>query len=350
MENEPEIHAAVAAGEAFFGTVDSWLLFRLTGGAVHATDHTNASRTLLFNLRTLDWDRWLLEKWGLGGLRLPAVRPSAFAYAETDFQGLLAKPVPIAALVGDSHAAAFGEGCVVPGMGKATMGTGSSILMNVGPSRVDSTSGMVSTVCWSIPGRLDYALEGIIVSAGATVQWLKENLGLFADSRDTETLAASVPDSGGVHIVPGFSGLGAPWWRMDARGAICGLTFASTRAHVVRAALESIPFQIADILSSMAADSPVPLSELRVDGGITRNAFVMQLLADVLGTPVVNPGLPDISALGAALLAGIGSGVYGGIGQVPGHAQAEMRFIPGPGREKAKRDHAEWRRTIAKLL
>lgn len=350
LDNDPAVGAAVRSGDAWFGTVDSWLLFRLTGGAVHAMDHTNASRTLLFNLETMDWDPWILDRWGLGALRLPTVKPSAFVYAAADFDGVLPHRVPVAAMIGDSHAAAFGEGCVSPGMAKATMGTGSSILMNVGPARVDSKSGMVSTVCWSIPGRLDHALEGIIVSAGATVKWLKDQLGLFAASADTEALAASVPDNGGVHIVPGFSGMGAPWWRMDARAAICGLTLASTREHVVRAALESIPFQIADIISSMAADSPVPLSELRVDGGITTNAFVMQLLADVLGRPVVNPGLQEVSALGAALLAGLGSGMYRGIAQAAATGRTETRYSPGPESRRAREDHAAWRNTVAKVL
>ena len=350
MENDASVRTAVRSGEAWFGTVDSWLLFRFSRGAVHATDHTNASRTLLFNLDTLTWDPWILERWGLGSLRLPEIRPSAFVHAETDFEGVLSRPIPIAAMVGDSHAAAFGEGCVTAGTAKATMGTGSSILMNVGPARIDSTSGMVSTVCWSIPGRLDRALEGIIVSAGATVKWLKDQLGLFVASSDTEALALSVPDNGGVHIVPAFSGMGAPWWRMDARAAICGLTFASTRCHVVRAALESIPFQIADVIASMEADSPVPLAELKVDGGITANAFVMQLLADVLGAPVVNPGLQEVSALGAALLAGLGAGVYRDIEQVFVLDRMQRRFAPGPQSAKAQEAHAEWRKTVAKHL
>ena len=350
LENDPAIAAAVRSGKAWFGTIDSWLLFTLTRGAVHSTDYTNASRTLLFNLDRLEWDPWILEGWGLGDLHLPQVRPSAFAYAQTDFNGLLARPVQVSAVIGDSHAAAFGEGCTAPGMAKATIGTGSSILMNVGSARVDSTSGMVSTICWSVPGRLDHALEGIIVSAGATLTWMRDQMGLFAASSDTEALAVSVADSDGVRVVPAFSGLGAPWWRMDARAAICGLTFASTRAHVVRAALESIPFQVADVLASMESDSPVRLAALRVDGGITENRFVMQLLSDVLGTPVENPGLAEVSALGAALLAGFGAGLYRGIEQAVEQSRFAREFFPGPGSARAREVYAEWKEAVAKLL
>jgi glycerol kinase len=349
IENEPDVRRAVQAG-ARFGTVDSWILHRLTRGAVHATDLTNASRTLLFNLDTLSWDRSLLERWGLASLRLPEIRPSAFAYADSDFEGLLPRPVPVASMIGDSHAAAFGEGCIMPGTAKATLGTGSSILMDVGPRRAAQAGGMVSTICWSTAERVDHALEGIVVSCGATIQWMRDQLGLFAESGDTEAMAQAVSDSGGVHLVPAFSGLGAPWWKAGAKGAICGLTFASTRNHIVRAALESIPFQVADVIEAMSAGGSVPLASLAVDGGISANAFVMQLLADTLGRPVVNPGIGEVSALGAALLAGIGAGCYRGLDEIGALPRRERRFEPGPAAAAAREAHAAWRETVRKIL
>jgi glycerol kinase len=349
MENDPQVHRAVEGG-ARFGTVDSWILYRLTRGFVHATDLTNASRTLLFNLDGLAWDRSLIERWGLSTLRLPEVRPSAYAYADTDFEGLLPRPVPVASMIGDSHAAAFGEGCTAPGKAKATLGTGSSILMDVGPRRAEQAGGMVGTICWSTGDRVDHALEGIVVSCGATIQWLRDSLGLFGASRDTEAMARAVSDNGGVHLVPAFSGLGAPWWKPGAKGAICGLTFASTRNHVVRAALESIPFQVADVIAAMTGGGGVQLASLAVDGGITENAFVMQLLADTLGTSVVNPGMSDVSALGAALLAGLGAGCYRGLDEIEALPRRERRFEPGPGATAARQAHAAWRETVRKIL
>jgi glycerol kinase len=350
LENDSDLRAAVHAGTVRFGTVDTWLLWLLTGGSSYATDHTNASRTLLFNLDTMSWDPWLRARWGLDALVLPAVHPSAFPYGETDFRGILPRPVTVAAMIGDSQSAAFGEGCTVPGTAKATMGTGSSILMDVGASRVDSRAGVVATICWSIPGRIDHALEGIIVSCGATIDWMRDQLGLFQRSEETGTLALSVADNGGVSVVPAFSGMGAPWWRMDARGTICGLTLASTRGHVVRAALESISFQIADIIALMEAETHQPLTELKADGGITRNRFVMQLLADALGVPVVGSSLPEVSARGAALLAGLGAGVYRDVQDLAGLFTAGTRFLPGNGHAKALEDHEEWKREVAKHL
>jgi len=349
MENEPDVRRAVHEG-ARFGTVDSWILYRLTRGFLHATDFTNASRTLLFNLDDLAWDRTLIDRWGLSGLRLPEVHPSAHAYADSDLEGLLRRPVPVAAMIGDSHAAAFGEGCTAPGRAKATLGTGSSILMDVGPRRAKQAGGMVSTICWSTADRVDRALEGIVVSCGATVQWLRDSLGLFAASRDTEAMARAVGDNGGVHLVPAFSGLGAPWWKPGAKGALCGLTFASTRNHVVRAALESIPFQVADVIAAMTATGIFPLASLAADGAITENGFVMQLLADTLGRPVVNPGIGEVSALGAALLAGLGAGCYRGLDEIEALPRRERRYEPGPGAAAAREAHAAWRETVRKVV
>jgi glycerol kinase len=350
VDNDPAVRHAVRSGRARFGTVDSWLLYRLTRGACHATDYTNASRTLLFDIEALGWDPWLLREWGLEALRLPTPRPSSFPYGESDFYGLLARPLPISAVIGDSHAAAFGEGCFSPGTAKATLGTGSSLLMNVGSRRMRTRGRTVSTICWSTADRVDYALEGIVVSAGSTLAWLRDALGLFADARETEAMARAVPDSGGVHLVPGFSGMGAPWWRMDARGAVTGLTFGTTRNHIVRAALESVPYQVADVITAMEADSGVRLAELATDGGITANGFVMQLLADLVGAPVVTMGLEEVSALGAALLAGLGAGIYRDVEELAGLDRPRRVLLPGPGAAAARERHAEWREAVAKAL
>lgn len=349
MENDPAVRRAVESGRARFGTVDAWLLWKLTGGASFATDRTNASRTLLFDLTAAAWDRDLLERWGLAALRMPEVRPSSDSYGETDFQGALPRPIPIAAMIGDSHAAAFGEGCFSSGTAKATMGTGSSILMNVGSRRADSPGGMVSTVCWSMRERTDYALEGIIVSCGSTIQWMRDQLGLFAASRDTEAMARSVADSGGVRVVPAFAGMGAPWWRPAMKAAITGLTFGSTKNHIVRAALESVAFQAADVVESMGRDAGVAVRELAADGGLTANGFVMQLLADLLGVDVVNMGIEEVSALGAAYLAGLETGLYRGLEELSSFDRDEKRFHPGPGRAEAKRCHEEWKQAVRTL-
>lgn len=349
-ENDPEVGRAIHAGAALFGTIDTWLLYRLSEGRSYATDHTNASRTLLFNIDELAWDQQLLSQWDLASLRLPDVHPSSFAFGESDFAGALPRAIPITAMIGDSHAAAVGEGCFSAGAAKATLGTGCSILMNVGPHRTDSRAGMVATPCWSMRGRVDYALEGIIVTCGAAITWLRDSLGLFAESRDTEAMARAVPDSAGVHLVPAFSGMGAPWWRMDLRASISGLTLATTRDHIVRAALESIPYQIADVIASMESDARVRLSELKVDGGITANGFVMQLLADLLGVDVVNVGIEEVSALGAACLAGLEAGIFGGIEDVESLPRKPRRFTAGEGSARARKDHEEWRKTVTRLL
>ncbi|MBP8305048.1 MAG: glycerol kinase GlpK [Phycisphaerae bacterium] len=350
-ENDPRVREAVDAGRALFGTVDTWLLHRLTQGRSFLTDYTNASRTLLFNIDRLEWDRDLLARFRLQGLRLPEARPSAFPYGASDFEGLLPGPVPISAMIGDSHAAAFGEGCYSPGTAKATLGTGCSILLNTGAQRVPSGHGMVSTICWSTADRVDYALEGIIVTCGATIQWLRDGLGLFAESRDTEAMALSVQDARGVVLVPAFSGLGAPHWRMDLKAAILGLTLGCDKNHLVRAALESIPYQIQDVIAAMEQDSGIRLAELRADGGITSNRFVMQFLADLLGTEVVSIGVQDVSALGAAYMAGLQQGVFRGTDHLAQLHADKTAFRPGPpaDRQKAAELHRCWLQAIRQL-
>lgn len=346
LQHDPLIKDAVHNGNAFFGTIDTWLLYRFTNGKVYATDHTNASRTLFFNIHTLAWDPELISAFGLTGIHLPEVRPSAAVYGETDLGGLLHRPLPVTALAGDSHAAAFGEGCYGAGMAKATLGTGCSILMNIGNKPLQSANGMVTTVCWSINGRIDYALEGIIVSCGATLEWIKNELGLFTDSRETATMAAAVASNGGVYLVPSFSGLGSPHWQMERKASLSGMSFGTTKNHIVRAALESIPYQIKDVITAMEKDAGFPLKELMTDGGITSNSFVMQLLADLLGKNVACTAMPDVSALGAALLAGIGAGVYESMDALASLRTHSLGYRPGNAAEAVKA-YKGWQDAIA---
>lgn len=309
-ENDQKTRKAIDAGDAYFGTVDTWLLYRLTNGAAYLTDYTNASRTLFFNLEKLEWDKDLLNKFGLSGLNLPTPKPSATLFGETNFKGQLPFSIPIAGMIGDSHAAAFGEGCFTPGTAKATLGTGCSILMNTGDAKKDSTNGMVTTICWSTDDIVHYALEGVIVTCGATLEWLKNELQLFTDSTQTEAMAKSVTDNGGIYLIPAFSGLGAPYWDMSRKAAITGMTFGTTKSHIVRAALESIPYQIKDVILAMEQDTRISLQQLMVDGGITSNGFVMQFLTDLLNKRVEQIGEPNVSALGAAYIAGLKIGMY----------------------------------------
>jgi len=309
-ENNDNIKKAIEGRKAYFGTIDTWLLFKLTGGKSYFTDYTNASRTLFFNLHTLTWDMELLDTLGLKNLHLPVPMPSSIFFGATDFENLLDSPLPISSMIGDSHAAAFGERCFSPGTAKATMGTGCSILMNIGSTFKASNHGMVTTICWSTRERVDYALEGIIVSCGATIEWVKNELGLFSQSHETEEMAKSVSDNGGVYIIPAFSGLGAPYWQMGRKATISGLTFGSTKNHIVRAALESIPYQIKDVINSIESDTGVELDEIMVNGGVSSNRFVLDFLSNILGKPVNTHDILDISALGAALLAGLEFGVF----------------------------------------
>lgn len=304
------VKTAILAGEAYFGTVDTWLLYKLTNGKSYFTDYTNASRTLFFNLHTLDWDKDLLKKWGLENLNLPQLKPSSADFGESTFEGIFKHPLPISAMIGDSHAAAFGEGCFSAGTAKATMGTGCSILMNIGEKPKNSDNGMLTTVCWSMEGRVDYAFEGAIVSCGSTIEWLKNTMGLFKNSKETEAMATAVKDNNGVYLIPAFSGLGAPHWDMNRKASLSGLTFDCTKHHIVRAALESIPYQIKDVIVAMEQDAKLSLQQLNTDGGITSNGFIMQFLADLLGISVSKIGISDVSALGAAYLAGLKIEIY----------------------------------------
>jgi glycerol kinase len=341
-ENVANVREALNEGKAFFGTIDTWLLFRLSQGRSYLTDFTNASRTMFFNLATLSWDQELLAVFGLDRLRLPEPRPSAAFFGQTHFGGLLEGEIPITSMIGDSHAAAFGEGCFTPGTAKATLGTGSSILMNIGEERKNTSHGMVTTICWSTENRVDYALEGVIVTCGATIEWLKNELGLIRDSKETEAMALAVADNNGVYLIPAFSGLGAPHWDMSRKASISGLTFDCNKNHIIRAALESIPYQIKDVIVAMELDAEIPLRELMVDGGMTSNQFVLQFLADQLGKNIVNIGLADVSALGAAYLAGLKAGVYRDLDHLASLHPNKTSLQPTENREKAKQCYAGW--------
>lgn len=309
-ENLENVRSAIDAGKAFFGTIDAWLLYKLTGGKKYCCDYTNASRTLFFNLKDLAWDKELLKVFNVQAINLPEVKPSSFFYGETSFNGLLETPLPITAMIGDSHAAAFGENCFEAGTAKATLGTGCSILMNTGREPVWSGNKMMTTICWSTEAEVAYALEGVIVSCGSTIEWLKNELNLFEKTSETEQMSLSVPNNGGVYLIPAFSGLGSPHWLMAGKAAITGLGFETTKHHIVRAALESIPYQVKDVVDAMEKDLGLSLKQLMINGGMTSNQFVMQFLADLLGIKIKTGSTSDVSALGAAYLAGLKIGVY----------------------------------------
>lgn len=346
VQHHEAVKQALAKGEAYFGTVDTWLLFKMTGGKSYATDYTNASRTLLFNLHTLSWDEELIELFGLKGIQFPSIQASSSAFGETTLNGLFENPVAVTGMIGDSHAAAFGEGCFDTGTAKATLGTGCSILMNIGAKPLASTNGMVTTICWSIEDRVDYAYEGVIVSCGATIEWLKNELALFTNSAETEAMAKAVSDNAGVYLVPAFSGLGSPHWDMERRASITGMSFGTTKNHIVRAALESIPYQIKDVIVAMEKDAGISLKELNTDGGMTKNEFLVQFLATLLGKPVSLIGMPDVSALGAAYMAGLKAGVYSSIESLKKLNSDKKRINPSVDTTQTEKGYAGWKTVI----
>ncbi|RPI46956.1 MAG: glycerol kinase [Betaproteobacteria bacterium] len=345
LQESPRLRERAERGELAFGSVDSWLVWKLTGGRVHVTDATNASRTLLFNLHTHDWDDRLLEVLDIPRQMLPRIVASSGTVAATD-PALFGAAVPIAGVAGDQHAALFGQRCVRPGMVKNTYGTGCFMLMQTGRERVLSRRKLLTTVAWHIGGETSYALEGSVFVAGAIVQWLRDGLGIIESSADVEPLAASVPDNGGVYLVPALAGLGAPHWDPLARGAILGLTRGATKAHLARAALESIAFQSADLTEAMHHDSGIEVTELRVDGGAARNDLLMQFQADVLGVPVVRPRITETTALGAAYLAGLGTGFWGDPAVLDRQWQIDRTFEPRISDDQAQSMRAAWQRAI----
>ncbi|MFM8286242.1 MAG: glycerol kinase GlpK [Planctomycetaceae bacterium] len=347
LEQNPTLRGAAERGDLLFGTVDSWLIWNLTGGKVHATDVSNASRTLLFNIHTLDWDDELLRLLGVPRAMLPEVRPTSGDFGVTA-AGVLGESYSIRGVAGDQQAAMFGQACLQPGQAKNTYGTGCFLLLNTGDRPVASQNGLLTTVGWQVAGQTTYCLEGAVFVAGAAVQWLRDGLGMIGQAAEIEELALRVPDTGGVYFVPAFVGLGAPWWNPTARGAIVGLTRGTGREHIARAALESIAWQTLDVLQAMERDAGVALSQLQVDGGASRNNLLMQFQADVLQTPVRRPVLAETTAVGAAALAGLASGVWSQAEQFARQWQLDREFQPHMSVSERDERQQRWHQAVSR--
>jgi glycerol kinase len=345
LDNVKDARKRAEKGELAFGTIDSWLVYKLTGGRAHLTDVSNASRTLLFNIRDLEWDAEILRRLDIPPSLLPAVKSSSEIYAETDPE-LLGGPVRIAGIAGDQQAATFGQACFGSGQAKNTYGTGCFLMLNTGAKAIASRNKLLTTIGWQQDSELVYALEGSVFIGGAVVQWLRDGLGIIKSSADVEALAHSVADNGGVYLVPAFAGLGAPHWDQYARGAILGLTRGSSAGHIARAALESIVFQVADIMQAMSKDSRIKLQELRVDGGASNNDLLMQLQADILGVPVVRPKVTETTALGAAYLAGLATGFWPDKETIARQWKVDKRFEPKMNKDQRDELLKNWRKAI----
>ena len=348
LEHVPGLERRVRSGEAVFGTVDTWLLFRLTNGKTFATDHTNASRTMLYDIGARAWDERLLRLFGVprGALGEPRSSSGIFGVCEAEHLGV---EIPVAGMAGDQQAALFGQGCVAPGQAKNTYGTGAFLLLNTGKRRAAAARGLITTLACGPRGEPVYALEGSVFIAGAAIQWLRDGLGLIERAADTERLACDVPDTGGVYFVPAFVGLGAPHWEPSARGTIVGITRGTARAHLARAALEAMAFSTKEVLAAMTADAKLRLHALQVDGGAAANDWLMQFQADLLGVPVARPDVVETTALGAAALAGLAVGVWNAPQEFLA-ARRFTRFLPGPNARAVRAREAEWRRAVETTL
>ena len=349
LDNVSGVRQRAERGELCAGTVDSWLIWNLTAGKAHVTDYSNASRTMLFNIHTLQWDEDLCRALGIPMSLLPQPRSNSEVYGTVaeGIPGLEALAgIPICGSAGDQPAALFGQGCFLPGQAKNTYGTGCFTLMNVGGEAVRSKTGLVTSVGWSVGGKLTYALEGSVFNAGSTIQWLRDELGLIESAPECDRLAESVPSSGGVYVVPAFTGLGAPYWDMYARGTIVGLTRGSTRAHIARAVLDSIAFQVTDLVRAMNDDAPCPLTTLRVDGGASVSDILMQTQADLLRLPVDRPAQVETTAFGAAALAGLAVGVWSGLEELEGLRRSQHVFLPQREEAACAADYRQWRRAV----
>ena len=332
-------------GELAFGTIDTWLLWKLTGGEVHKTDYSNASRTLMFNIKTLEWDEALLKYLTVPKSLLPEVRPSSEVYGHT-IPSIIGASVPVAGMAGDQQSALFGQNCFSPGEAKNTYGTGCFLLMNTGTDICMSKNGLVTTIAWGLDGKVEYALEGSIFVGGSAIQWLRDGLRLVDSAPDSEWVAKKVKDAGGVYMVPAFVGLGAPYWDMNARGMIIGLTRGTKKAHLVRATLDSLAYQTRDVLGAMEADSGNRLAALKVDGGAVANNLLMQFQADLLGVPVERPQITETTALGAAYLAGLATGVWASKEELKKSWQLDTRFTPALDKKAADKLYKGWRKAV----
>lgn len=349
LDNIEGVRERAEKGEVLFGTVDTWLIWNLTKGKVHITDYSNASRTMLFNIHKLNWDEDILKILNIPRVILPEVKNSSFlyGYAHKDIFGI---EIPISGDAGDQQSALFGQACFKPGMVKNTYGTGCFILMNTGEKAFSSKLGLITTIAWGINNKVEYALEGSIFITGAAIQWLRDGLKIIQNAQETESLALSVPDSGGVYVVPAFVGLGAPYWDMYARGLIIGITRGIKREHIVRATLESIAYQTKDVLDSMKQDSGIDLKSLRVDGGAVVNNFLMQFQADILGVPVERPLINETTALGTAYLAGLAVGFWKDQKEIEELWKVEKRFIPQMSPEEREKLYRGWKKAVSRSL
>jgi glycerol kinase len=346
LDHVPHARQLAEAGQLAFGTVDTWLIWKLTGGKLHITDASNASRTMLFNLHSSNWDSDLLSLFRIPASMLPEVKASSAVYGEASAEGL--SGIPIAGIAGDQQAALFGQRCTTPGLTKNTYGTGCFMLQSTGDHAVASSNRLLTTVAWKLCGTTHYALEGSVFVGGAVVQWLRDGLGIIRTSSEVEALANSVSDNGGVYFVPAFVGLGAPHWDSFARGAIFGLTRGSNAGHIARAALESIAYQVADLMEAVQTDTGVPLQELRVDGGASANDALMQFQADILGVPVVRPAMTESTALGAAFLAGLGTGFWKSEREISELPRQERRFEPAMPRSVVEKMRRRWNEAVSR--
>ena len=337
--------ARAEKGELAFGTIDTWLLWKLTGGKEHKTDYSNASRTLMFNIKTLEWDEALLKHLTVPKSLLPEVRPSSEVYGHT-IPSVIGASVPVAGMAGDQQSALFGQNCFSPGEAKNTYGTGCFLLMNTGEDLCMSKNGLVTTIAWGLDGKVEYALEGSIFVGGSAIQWLRDGLRLVDSAPDSEWVAKKVPDADGVYMVPAFVGLGAPYWDMNARGMIIGLTRGTTKAHIVRATLDSLAYQTRDVLGAMEADSGNRLAALKVDGGAVANNLLMQFQADLLGVPVDRPQITETTALGAAYLAGLATGVWASKEELKKSWQLDTRFAPSLDQQEADKLYQGWKKAV----
>ena len=350
LDNVEGARERARRGELCFGTVDSWLIFNLTGGKVHATDYSNASRTMLFNINTLEWDDELLRLFDIPRRMLPDVKPSSCIFGETAPE-LFGASIPVAGVAGDQQAALFGQCCFEDGSVKNTYGTGGFMLMNTGSRPVMSENGLLTTIAWGIgDSSVSYALEGSVFVCGAAVQWLRDGLGLISKASETETIARSVENSGGVWFIPAFVGLGAPYWDPYARGALLGLTRGTTRAHIVRAVLESMAYQTADVLELMEREAKVSMTSLKVDGGASANDLLLEIQADLLGTPIIRPGCIETTALGAANLAVLSTGAFSSLSEISASWQCERRFEPRISAEERLSRLDGWRKAVGRVL
>lgn len=346
LDNIRGAREAAGRGDLLMGTTDCWLIWKLTGGQVHATDYTNASRTLLYNINTLQWDDELLAHLTIPRSMMPDVRPCDSLFGETTVEGLFAEPIPIAGVMGDSHGALAGQMCFSEGMGKATYGTGSSVMVNIGEQCIPAPKGLVTSVGFAACGQVFYAFEGNIHCQGATLQWLKNELQLITDVSEVEPQALSVPDNGGVYLVPAFVGLGAPWWNNECRALICGMSLGTRKAHICRAALEAIAYQVKDLIDLMTQQAGITLQELRVDGGPTRNQTLMQFQADMLDATINRSDIEEASALGAMLMCGLALGRWHSLAEIAALRTGDHRVMPAMPASQRQQLHEGWLRAV----